>query len=115
MRKVKTALDTAIRTKDVRSFSGRPGKNSRGLPLAGMSGAPAISVQGKRREAAMNYRKDAIEKLTPAQRRAFEKLPEKTQEELLVKTENRIDKPEFDGLPDCFNRVGCSPVIQHLN
>ena len=93
MRKVRTALDTAIRTKDVRSFSGRSGwsaRSSRGHP--GVSGLSGAGTGWRRSAFAIAYRKEAIERLSPSQRRAFEKLPAQTQEELLIKAENRIDR-----------------------
>ena len=91
MRKVRTALDTAIRTKDVRSFSGRSGwsgRNSRGHP--GGSGFSGTGTGWSRKAFAIAYRKEAIGKLSSSQRRAFEKLPAQTQEELLIRAEQGL-------------------------
>ena len=95
MRKVRTALDTAIRTKNVRSFSGKSGWSgisNRGHPGGSAAGSSEIRAGQRRNAAATAYRKEAIEKLSPSQRRAFEKLPVRTQEELLIRTEKRIDR-----------------------
>ena len=95
MRKVRTALDTAIRTKDVRSFSGRSGwsgRSGRGHPGRSATGFSGAGTGRRRNASAIAYRKEAIGKLSSSQRRAFEKLPVQTQEELLVRAENRIDR-----------------------
>lgn len=95
MRKVRTALDTAIRTKNVRSFSGRAGwheRSTRGHPGRYAAGTPFAGTHWRKNAAAITYRKEALSKLSPSQRRAFEKLPAKTQEELLIKAEKRIDR-----------------------
>ena len=95
MRKVRTALDTAIRTKNVRSFSGRTGwheRSIRGHPGRYVAGTSFTGTHWRKNTAAITYRKEALSKLSPSQRRAFEKLPVKTQEELLIKAEKRIDR-----------------------
>ena len=95
MRKVRTALDTAIRTKNVRSFSGRTGwheRSIRGHPGRYAAGTSFTGTHWRKNTAAITYRKEALSKLSPSQRRAFEKLPVKTQEELLIKAEKRIDR-----------------------
>ena len=95
MRKVRTALDTAIRTKNVRSFSGRTGwheRSTRGHPGRYAAGTSFAGTHWRKNAAAITYRKEALSKLSPSQRRAFEKLPAKTQEELLIKAEKRIDR-----------------------
>ena len=95
MRKVRTALDTAIRTKGVRSFSGRTrwsSKSSRGHPRGYVSGLSGFGTHWRRNAAAITYRKEAVARLTSLQRRAFEKLPTETQEELLARAEERIDR-----------------------
>ena len=95
MRKVKTALDTSIRTKNVRSFSGRSGwsgRTSRGHPGGYTTGVSGPGTHWRRNAAAISYRKEAVAGLTPSQRRSFEKLPAQTQEELFLKAEKRIDR-----------------------
>ena len=95
MRKVRTALDTAIRTKDVRSFSGRygwSGRSSRGHPPGGTTRLSAFGMHRRWNASAVIYRKEAIERLTPSQKRAFEKMPAAKREELLIKAEKKIDR-----------------------
>ena len=95
MRKVRTALDTAIRTKSVRSFSGRSGRYggySRRNPDTGIA-IRSISGNGRQRQASSaRFRREGLAALSPAQRRAFERLPLQKQEELLIKAERKIDR-----------------------
>lgn len=95
MRKVRTALDTAIRTKNVRSFSGRSGRLGRNREVRPDTGMAVRSVTGnerQRRALAIQYRREGLAKLSPAQKRAFERLSINQQEELLIKTEKKIDR-----------------------
>ena len=95
MRKVRTALDTAIRTKNVRNFSRRTGWSGgsrRGHPGGYESGLSGYGTHWRCNTAAIAYRKEAVARLASSQRRAFEKLPVKAQEELFIRAEKRIDK-----------------------
>ena len=100
MRKVRTALDTSIRTKGVRSFKspgtrghvssrrypaapGTVGWRTRGL----LSGSGGLGSGG-----AARFRQEAKALLTPSQRRQFEMLPEQAREELLLQTEKKIER-----------------------
>ena len=52
----------------------------------------AFGMHRRWNASAVIYRKEAIERLTPSQKRAFEKMPAAKREELLIKAEKKIDR-----------------------